>query len=91
MAEILQLVLKISIMVFMVGNMAGMGAELAMGEGLAALRNVRFMVMTVVWGWVLCPSFAYSLTKIIPMESPSEDTGCGSELRRPPEPVRSPD
>ena len=27
MAEILQLVLKISIMVFMVGNMAGMGAE----------------------------------------------------------------
>jgi hypothetical protein len=36
-AEILQVVLKISIMVFMVGNMAGMGAELAMGEGLAAL------------------------------------------------------
>jgi hypothetical protein len=35
-AEILQVVLKISVMVFMVGNMAGMGAELAMGEGLAA-------------------------------------------------------
>jgi BASS family bile acid:Na+ symporter len=69
-AEILQVVLKISIMVFMVGNMAGMGAELAMGEGLAALRNVRFMVMTVVWGWVLCPSFAYLLAKIIPMEQP---------------------
>ena len=70
MAEILEVVLKISIMVFMVGNMAGMGAELAMGEGLAALRNVRFMVMTVVWGWVLCPSFAYLLAKIIPMEQP---------------------
>ena len=57
-------------MVFMVGNMAGMGAELAMGEGLAALRNVRFMVIAVVWGWVLCPSFAYLLAKIIPMEQP---------------------
>jgi len=69
-AEILQLVLKISIMVFMVGTMAGIGAELAVGEALAALRNVRFIVMTVVWGWGLCPSFAYLLAKIIPMEQP---------------------
>lgn len=70
MAEILQVVLKISIIFFMVGNMAGIGAELAMGEALVALRNVRFIVMTVVWGWVLCPSFAYILAKIIPMEQP---------------------
>ncbi len=54
----------------MVGNLAGMGLELAMGEALVALRNVRFIVMTVVWGWVLCPSFAYLLVKIIPMEQP---------------------
>jgi BASS family bile acid:Na+ symporter len=69
-AEIIQVLLKISIMVFMVGNMAGMGAQLAMAEALAALRNVRFMVMTAVWSWVLCPSFAYLLAKIIPMEQP---------------------
>ena len=50
--------------------MAGIGAELAVGEALAALRNVRFIVMTIVWGWVLCPSFAYLLAKIIPMEQP---------------------
>ena len=70
MAEILQVMLKILIVLFMVGNMAGMGAQLAMGEALAALRNVRFIVMAVVWGWVLCPSFAYLLAKIIPMEQP---------------------
>jgi BASS family bile acid:Na+ symporter len=69
-AEILQVVLKISIMVFMVGNMAGMGAQLAMDEALAALRNMRFIVMAVAWGWVLCPSFAYLLVKIIKMEQP---------------------
>jgi len=45
-AEILQVVLKISILFFMVGNMAGMGAQLAMAEALAALRNVRFIVAT---------------------------------------------
>ncbi len=44
--------------------------QLAIAEALAALRNVRFIVMTVVWGWVLCPSFAYLLAKIIPMEQP---------------------
>ena len=70
MAEILQFVLKISIVFFMVGNMAGMGAEIATGEALAALRNVRFVGMTVVWGWVLCPSFAYLLAKIIPIDQP---------------------
>jgi len=62
--------LKISILFFMVGNMAGMGAQLAMAEALAALRNVRFIMMAVAWGWVLCPSFAYLLVKIIPMEQP---------------------
>jgi BASS family bile acid:Na+ symporter len=69
-AEILEVVLKISILFFMVGNMAGMGAQLAMAEAIAALRNVRFIVMTVLWGWVLCPSFAYLLVRIIPMEQP---------------------
>jgi BASS family bile acid:Na+ symporter len=69
-AEILDVVLKISILVFMVGNMAGMGAQLAITETLVGLRNARFIVMTVVWGWVLCPSFAYLLVKIIPMKQP---------------------
>jgi len=69
-AEILDVVLKISILVFMVGNMAGMGTQLAIAETLVGLRNARFIVMTVVWGWVLCPSFAYLLVKIIPMKQP---------------------
>jgi BASS family bile acid:Na+ symporter len=69
-AEILQVVLKISIVLFMVGNMAGLGAEVAMREALAALRNGRFIGMSIVWGWVLCPAFAYLLTKIIPMQQP---------------------
>jgi BASS family bile acid:Na+ symporter len=58
------------IILFMVGNMAGMGVQLAITEALGALRNIRFVVMTVLWGWVLCPSFAYLLVKIIPIEPP---------------------
>ncbi len=50
--------------------MVGLGAEIPTREALAALRNVRFVGMTVVWAWVLCPSFAFLLTKIIPMEQP---------------------
>jgi len=69
-AEILDVVLKISILVFMVGNMVGMGTQLVIAETLVGLRNARFIVMTVVWGWVLCPSFAYLLVKIIPMKQP---------------------
>jgi len=69
-AEIVQVVLNISILFFMVGSLAGMGLELAVGEALTALRNIRFILMTAVWGWVLCPAFAYLLAKIIPMEQP---------------------
>jgi BASS family bile acid:Na+ symporter len=54
----------------MVGNMAGMGGEIAMREALAALRNGRFIGMSVVWGWVLCPGFAFLLAKIIPIQQP---------------------
>jgi len=54
----------------MVGSMAGLGAEIAMDEALAALRNRRFIGMSVVWGWVLCPAFAYLLAKTIPLEEP---------------------
>ncbi len=68
MADILQILLKLSIVIFMVGNLLDMGLKLNLREALGALRNVRFVILSVVCGFVLCPAVAYLLTKVIPLD-----------------------
>jgi len=68
--NILDLVLKVSLVVFMVGNLLDMGLRLKLREALGGLRNVRFVVLSLLWGFVLCPALAFLLTKVIPLEQP---------------------
>ncbi len=68
--DILDLALKVSLVIFMVGNLLDMGLRLKLREALGGLQNVRFVVLSVLWGFVLCPALAYSLTKVIPLDSP---------------------
>lgn len=70
MAHILQFVLHLCVVIFLLGNLAGVGLELALGDAVAALRNIRFIVWATVWGFLLCPAFAYLLTKTIPLDRP---------------------
>ena len=68
--KILDLALKISLVLFMVGSLLDMGLRLKLRDAVGGLRNVRFVVQSVLWGFVLCPGLAYLLTKIIPLEPP---------------------
>ena len=68
--SILDPLLKLSLVIFMVGNLLDMGLRLKLQEALGGLRNVRFVVQSVLWGFVLCPALAYLLTKVIPLEQP---------------------
>jgi BASS family bile acid:Na+ symporter len=68
--SILGLLLKLSLVIFMVGNLLDMGLRLNLREALGGLRNVRFVVLSLLWGFVLCPALAYLLTKVIPLEQP---------------------
>ena len=68
--DILDLALKVSLVIFMVGNLLDMGLRLKLTEALGGLQNVRFVVLSVLWGFVLCPALAYALTKVIPLEQP---------------------
>ena len=54
----------------MVGNLLDMGLRLKLQEALGGLRNVRFVVLSGLWGFVLCPALAYLLTKLLPLEQP---------------------
>lgn len=67
MPETLDKLLKLSLVIFMVGNLLDMGLRLKMTEALAGLRNVRFVSLSILWGFFLCPALAYLLTRIIPL------------------------
>jgi BASS family bile acid:Na+ symporter len=68
--NILNLALKVSLVIFMVGSLLDMGLRLKLREALGGLKNVRFVVLSLLWGFVLCPALAYALTKVIPLDSP---------------------
>jgi bile acid:Na+ symporter, BASS family len=69
-AEILDKLLKLSLLIFMVGNVLDMGLKLKLQEAVGGLRNVRFVTQSLLWGFVLCPAIALLLTKILPLSQP---------------------
>jgi BASS family bile acid:Na+ symporter len=72
--KILDIALKISVVLFMVGNLLDMGLKLKLQDAFGGLRNVRFVAQSVLWGFVLCPGLAYLLTKVVPLD-PAYATG----------------
>ena len=69
MTDILQITLKITLVIFMVGNLLDMGLRLKLSDAVAGLKNVRFVIQSLLWGFVLLPLLALLLTRIIPLDS----------------------
>lgn len=70
MEQILPKLQTITIVIFMVGNLLEVGLRLKVADALAALRNVRFLVTSLLWCFVLGPALAVLLTKLIPLAGP---------------------
>jgi len=68
--EALEVLLKLSLVIFMVGNLLDMGLRLQLKEALRDLRDVRFVVLSVVWGFVALPAVAYAIAEVFPMARP---------------------
>ena len=69
MIDALQIALKITLVIFMVGNLLDMGLRLKLNEAVAGLRDARFVLYSLLWGFVLLPALAILLTRIIPLDS----------------------
>jgi bile acid:Na+ symporter, BASS family len=70
MTELLTTLLKISVVIFMAGNLLDLGLRLDLQAALKGLRDVRFVTLSVLWAFVLCPALAYGLTLVIPLTPP---------------------
>lgn len=73
MADAIQGSFNILVVIFTVANLAAMGMELNAHEAIQTLRSARFVLLTVVWGWVVGPILAYLITKVIPLAGPHAD------------------
>jgi len=67
MTELLPILLKITIVVFMVGNLVELGLRLDLQKAMAGLRDVRFVSYSLLWAFVLCPALAYLLGVVLPL------------------------
>lgn len=64
------LFLKVSLVIFIIGNLLEMGLKLNPVDILKGLKDYRFVANTLVWGFVVGPLLAVGITKIIPLEEP---------------------
>ena len=70
MNDIMLVLLKISLVIFMAGNLLEMGLRLNPRDAVRGLRNVRFVTLALLWGFVLGPALAYGITRVVPLAAP---------------------
>lgn len=68
--SLLQLIFTVSLVLFMVGNLSAMGLQLRLADACAPLRNARFVVATLIGGFLIGPALAYLVVLLVPMEQP---------------------
>lgn len=70
MHELLLLLLKISLGVFMASNLLGMGLKLRISAAFVGLQDFRFLTLSLLWCFVLGPGCAYLLVHLFALEKP---------------------
>ncbi len=64
------IIFKISLGIFIAGNLLEMGLRLNPKEALKGLCNYYFVPYTLIWGFVIGPALAFAITRIFPLEYP---------------------
>jgi bile acid:Na+ symporter, BASS family len=62
--------LKITVIIFMAGNLLELGLRLDMKKAMAGLRDVRFVSISLLWAFVICPALSYLLGVVLPLSEP---------------------
>jgi bile acid:Na+ symporter, BASS family len=70
MSDLLTTLLKITVVIFMAGNLLDLGLRLDLKAALKGMRDVRFVALSLLWAFVLCPALAWGLTRVIPLSPP---------------------
>ena len=67
MTEILQIVFKVSILVFIVSSMLSMGFGLTVSQIVEPLKNVKLVALSLIVNFILVPLLVYGIIRFIPL------------------------
>jgi BASS family bile acid:Na+ symporter len=70
MANFLQNLLGVTLVAFMVASLLEVGLKLEIREALAALRNLQFVTLSLLWAFALGPMLALLLSRVVPLSEP---------------------
>lgn len=68
MSDIIQVILQLSVLVFVITSMLAMGLSLTVRQIIDPLRNARLVILALVANFVLVPILAYLILLVIPLE-----------------------
>ena len=68
MAEIMETLSVLSLLVFVIGSMASMGLSLKMKQIIEPLKNARLVALALVVNFVLVPVVAFLITLVLPLD-----------------------
>ena len=58
------------VIVFTVSNLASMGLQVVIPEVFKKLKNPKFLILMLFWGWVVGPAIGYLITRLLPLAEP---------------------
>ena len=67
MNEILQITFQISVLVFVVGSMLGMGLGLTIKQIVEPLKDVKLVSLSLIANFILIPLFVYGINMLLPL------------------------
>jgi len=70
MTDQLLLVLKIAVSIATIGSLLELGLQLEFRDAWVGLRNFRFVLLTLLWGFVLGPVLAWLISRALSLAEP---------------------
>jgi BASS family bile acid:Na+ symporter len=66
----LQLLMRVSVLLFMIGSLGGTGLRVAPRQVVGPLTNLRFLAVSFVANWLVAPPLALLVLYLIPIDRP---------------------
>lgn len=66
----LDLLMRVGVVLFMLGSLGGAGLGVTIRDAIAPLRQPRFLLVSLVTSWVVCPLAALIVLRLVPLAEP---------------------
>jgi BASS family bile acid:Na+ symporter len=58
------------VIVFTISNLLMMGLQVRIPQVVSKAKNIKFLILLLIWGWVIGPALAYLINMILPLAEP---------------------